>query len=81
VNLEAMASGCAIIATRRGGIPEAVGSAGAYVDADSPGQVADVLASWVRDRTQLAAMKRAAVERASSFTWSATAAGLLRLLG
>jgi glycosyltransferase involved in cell wall biosynthesis len=81
VNLEAMASGCAIIATRRGGIPEAVGTAGAFVDADSPDQVAEQLASWVRDRAQLVAMKRAAVERASGFTWSATAAGLLRLLG
>ena len=80
VNLEAMASGCAIIATRRGGIPEAVGTAGALLDPDSPEQVAEVLASWIRDRGRLAAMKRAAVERAARFTWSATAAALLRII-
>lgn len=81
VNLEAMASGCAVIATRRGGIPEAVGSAGALVEPDSPDEVADVLEAWVRDRGRLEAMKRAAVERASGFTWAATAASLVRLLG
>ena len=78
--LEAMASGCALIATRMGGIPEAVGSAGALVPAESPDAVADVLEAWVRDRTQLAAMKQAAVERAADFTWSATAAALVELL-
>jgi len=80
VTLEAMASGCAIIATRKGGIPEAVGSAGALVPAESPDAVADVLEAWVRDRTQLAAMKQAAVERTAGFTWSATAAALVELL-
>ena len=57
-----------------------MGSAAALVDADAPDQVAEVLASWVQDRDTLNAMKRAAVERASEFTWSATAEALLRLL-
>ena len=61
-------------------MPEAVGSAGALVPAESPDAVADVLEAWVRDRTQLAAMKQAAVERAADFTWSATAAALVELL-
>ena len=80
VNLEAMASGCAVIATRMGGIPEAVGSAGALVAPDDPEQVAAVLEAWVRDRGALAAMKRAAVDRAAAFTWSATADALVALL-
>lgn len=80
VSLEAMASGCAIIATRMGGIPEAVGSAGALVAPDAPDEVAAVLERWVRDRDELAAMKRAAVERARSFTWAATADALVALL-
>jgi glycosyltransferase involved in cell wall biosynthesis len=80
VTLEAMASGCAIIATRKGGIPEAVGSGGALVEPESPDEVADILEAWVRDREQLNSMKRAAVERAAGFTWSATAAALIRLL-
>lgn len=81
VSLEAMASGCAIVATRMGGIPEAVGSAGALVAPDSPEEVAAVLERWVRDRDALADMKRAAVERARAFTWAATADALVALLG
>ncbi|GAA1059040.1 glycosyltransferase family 4 protein [Agromyces bracchium] len=79
-SLEAMASGCAIIAARKGGIPEGVGNAGALVDADAPDQVAAVLEGWVRDRGLLTSMKRAAAERAGEFTWSATASALLRIL-
>jgi len=78
--LEAMSSGCAVIGTRMGGTPEAVGSAGALVEPDSPDQVADVLEGWVRDRAELVAMKRAAVARATEFTWSATAESLVRIL-
>lgn len=78
--LEAMASGCAIIAARRGGIPDAVGDAGALVAADSLDEVVEALEAWVRDRARLATMKLAATERAQEFTWSATAASLVRLL-
>ncbi|WOP17212.1 glycosyltransferase family 4 protein [Raineyella sp. LH-20] len=80
VNLEAMASGCAIVATRRGGIPEAVGTAGAFVDADAPRQVADAIRHWVRHRDSLAAAKRDARRQAERFPWSATAADLIELL-
>jgi glycosyltransferase involved in cell wall biosynthesis len=79
-SLEAMASGCAIIATRRGGIPEGVGGGGALVDADAPDEVAAILEDWVRDRRRLATMKLAATRRAQEFTWSSTAASLLQLL-
>lgn len=80
VNLEAMASGCAVIATRKGGIPEAVGSAGVLVEPESPDAVAEVLEGWVRDRDRLNTMKQAAYERAAGFTWRSTAEGLIRLL-
>ncbi|MEA5153891.1 glycosyltransferase family 4 protein [Raineyella sp.] len=80
VNLEAMASGCAIVATRRGGIPEAVGAAGVFVDADAPRKVADALRHWVLHREALATAKRDARRQAERFPWSATAAGLIDLL-
>lgn len=80
VNLEAMASGCAIVATRRGGIPEAVGTAGRYVDADAPGQVATAIRHLVRHRDELAAAKQAARRQAEGFAWSRTAAELSRFL-
>lgn len=78
--LEALAVGCAVIGTRMGGTPEAIDSAGALVAPDSPDEVAAVLERWVRDRDELAVMKRAAAERARSFTWAATAAALVTLL-
>lgn len=39
--IEAMASGCAVIATRRGGLPEVVGDAGLLIDQDDPAQFAE----------------------------------------
>lgn len=80
VNLEAMASGCAVVATRKGGIPEAVGNAAALVDADSPEQVADVLGQWILNRDSLSAAKSASRVQAEKFRWSQTADDLVDLL-
>ncbi len=63
VNLEAMASGCAIVTTGTGGILEAVGDAAAIVPPDSPMEVANVLRAWVADRSSLADRKQAALDR------------------
>jgi UDP-glucose:(glucosyl)LPS alpha-1,2-glucosyltransferase len=40
---EALASGAALITTRRGGIPEAAGDAAIYVDPDRPGEIAEAI--------------------------------------
>ena len=80
VNLEAMASGCAMIATRTGGIPEVVGDAGVLVEPGDVDQVADQLRRWAGDPAQLGAAKRAAVARADQFTWAETARALLGLV-
>lgn len=80
VNLEAMASGCAILTTGTGGILEAVGDAGAVVQPDSPDEVAAVLRAWVTDRTALADRKLAALERSRELTWAASAAAFLDLV-
>lgn len=80
VTLEAMASGCAMVATRKGGIPEAVGTAGALVDADSPSQVADAVRHLVIHRDELAAAKRQARQQAERFPWAAAATEVADLL-
>lgn len=77
--LEAMASGCAVIATSTGGLPEVVGSAGVTVAPDSPEEVAAAILD-LSDLERLREVRRACAERAATFTWSATAGRLLELL-
>jgi len=72
--LEAMASGCALIASDRGGIPEACADAGILVDPDNPGALDDVLAGLAADQAFLAERQQAARARAERFPWSAPAA-------
>ncbi len=70
VVLEAMASGCAVVATERGGIPEAAGGAARIVAADDPAAAAQVLEEWASDPASLAAAKHAARRRALECTWA-----------
>ena len=80
VNLEAMASGCAIVTTGTGGILEAVGDGAAIVPPDSPIEVAKVLRTWVADRSLLADRKQAALDRSEDLTWAASATSFLTLV-
>jgi glycosyltransferase involved in cell wall biosynthesis len=73
VVLEAMASGCAVVASSRGGIPEAAGSAAVLVPSDDPDAVATILGEWASQPAALAEAKRASVARAALATWEASA--------
>lgn len=77
--LEAMASGCAVIATSEGGLPEVVGPAGVIVRPDSPTDVAAAIAE-LSDPVRRLDVRRACAERAGAFTWRATASRLIDLL-
>jgi len=73
VTMEAMASGCAVIASNRGGLPEACSSAGMMVDPDDfPGVVA-ALRSLVTDHELLKKQKMKAIDRAAYVPWTACA--------
>jgi alpha-maltose-1-phosphate synthase len=77
VNLEAMACGTAVIASRVGGIPEVVDGSvtGLLVPPDDPASLADGLNMLVRDPDRAAAMGQAGRERAvAEFSWDAIAA-------
>lgn len=73
--LQGMASGCAVVATAVGGVPELVrdGLDGLLVDPGDPGAVATALQRLHSDQGQLHEMQRSAVRRAESFAVRAMA--------
>ena len=77
VNLEAMACGTAVVASRVGGIPEVVadGRTGLLVPPGDPVALADAVNVLVRDQALAAAMGRRGRERVvAEFDWAAIAA-------
>ncbi len=73
VVLESMASGLAVIASNRGGLPEACGGAAMLVDPDDFGSIVKALRELVTSPQRLAEMKERAVERASRASWAGCA--------
>jgi glycosyltransferase involved in cell wall biosynthesis len=73
VALEAMAGGCAVIASNRGGLPEACGEAAALVDPDDLPAVIGLLRRFATDREFLRAAKQRAVRRAANASWTEAA--------
>jgi glycosyltransferase involved in cell wall biosynthesis len=73
VALETMASGCAVIASDRGGLPEACGGAALLVDPDDFEGVVRHLRTLLSDKTALREQKQRAVERASKSSWECVA--------
>ncbi len=76
VNLEAMACGTAVVASRVGGIPEVVndGETGLLVPPDDPDALAGALNTLLRDSGRAGAMGRLGRERAiADFSWTAIA--------
>jgi glycosyltransferase involved in cell wall biosynthesis len=73
VSLEAMASGCAVIASDRGGLPEACDGAAIMVDPENlPSVIASLrILATSPDRLQIQRSK--SLERARRVPWSATA--------
>ncbi len=77
VNLEAMACGTAVVASRVGGIPEVVidGQTGLLVPPGDPAALADAVNALVRDQALAAGMGRRGRERAvAEFDWTGIAA-------
>ncbi|WP_426323449.1 glycosyltransferase family 4 protein [Microbacterium sp. E-13] len=67
---EALATGLPIIASRIGGIPEALGDAGILVPPDDPAALADALRGLIADPARRAALATAARARAEQHDWS-----------
>ncbi len=71
--LEAMACGAAVLTTRKLALPEVGGDAVAYTGTGA-GDIAAALADLLADDERRAELSAAAVRRASTFTWAASAA-------
>jgi glycosyltransferase involved in cell wall biosynthesis len=67
--LEAMASGCAVIAARGTGLEETVGAAAKLFDPRSVDEIADRLESVVSDDVERERLVADGLERAKRFTW------------
>ncbi|HUD77277.1 MAG TPA: glycogen synthase [Streptosporangiaceae bacterium] len=82
VNLEAMACGCAVVASAVGGIPEVVadGETGLLVPPGEPEALATAINSVIRDPGLAAALGARGRERAvAEFSWAAVAAQTAQL--
>lgn len=77
VALEAMASGCAVVASDRGGLPEACGGAALHVDPDDRSMVREALGSLLQDPDLLRSYKERGLRHARSKSWATTAGGML----
>jgi glycosyltransferase involved in cell wall biosynthesis len=67
VALEAMASGAALICSRRGGLPDVAGDAALYVDPDAPASIAAAIRTLAEDPARRAALAAAGRARAAQF--------------
>ncbi len=73
VVLESMASGLAVIASQRGGLPEACGGAAMLVDPDDSERVSDLLESLAEDPAELVRWRDRSFQRSTAARWSHTA--------
>ncbi len=75
--VEAMARGVPVVTSRVSSIPEVGGDAVVYVDPADEGSIADGLERVLRDEALSADLRRRGPERASGFSWEATARATL----
>ena len=81
VAAEAMACGTALVASRRGGLPEVGGDAARYVDPEDPASFGALLAELAGDPDQVASMAAAGLRRSARFTWERAARRIAEVAG
>lgn len=71
--IEAMASGCPVIAADRSSLPEVVGEAGILVDPEDEGKIAEAIVSILNNPSRRHDMSAEGRAHAAHFSWSKTA--------
>lgn len=69
VQFEAMASGCAVIASNRGGISEVIKGVGILIDPQESGAVKAAITRLLDDPEMLCKLKRESLAKATQMTW------------
>lgn len=67
--VEAMSAGLPIACSGKGPMPEVLGDAGVYFDAEQPGEIASVLRSLIESPQLRASLAQRAFERARQYSW------------
>lgn len=80
VVFEAMASGCAVLSSPLGGVPEACGDAALWAKPGDVGEFAAHLSALNRDRALLVEWKKRGLARAGEMTWDRNAAIFAQIL-
>jgi glycosyltransferase involved in cell wall biosynthesis len=80
VVLEAMASGCAVIASPRGGIPQASGGAALLVDPDDQAAVTAATIKVLNDPAELARLQHEGLAHAAGASWRVRAESFVQLV-
>ena len=75
--LEAMARGVPVACSDRASLPEVAGDAALLFDPEQARAIAQAIETLVADPVERERLRRAGLQRASLFTWSATARGTL----
>lgn len=78
--LEAMASGCPVVASNRAGLAEVVADAGVQVPPDDPDAIASAVRLIVRDTELTNRLRMAGLARAAQFTWDLTTVKFLDII-
>ncbi len=81
VVLESMASGLAVVASPRGGVPEACGGAAMLIDPEDTAGMEGCLETLAWDQEELERWKVRSIERVKAASWSGTAAVLCGAVG
>jgi len=71
--LEAMASGCAVVATDAGNLPELLADVGRIAPVDDAPALGAAIAGLLNEPLQRARLRQLGTQRASEFTWSRAA--------
>ena len=75
--LESMACGTPVVAARNSSLPEVVGDAGLYVDAEDPATIVAALRQVLNDTALQRLLTEKGLARARTFTWQRAAQSLL----
>ena len=71
--LEALQSGCPVIASRVSAIPEVVGEAGLLIDPSRPEELSEAILRLVEEKGLKERLREAGLERARQFSWEDSA--------